>query len=407
MNIAFYTYYECCPSIGGTERTTSLVANSLKTYYGFGVFSIYQKPIAEDIERYKFEDTFKYTNEEHSIHQLLSFIREHNIQIIINQGGFEFGLTLSDALRESKINCKQIFALHFVPGSFEKAHINFGNIAKQWKQTKSFSETFKLITYPIYHFVMNKKYKYNYNQITYKADKIVLLSPNYIRDWLQYANLRSCAHISKKITSIPNGLSFNYYADFNDIANKEPRALIVARLDEKQKKLTQALKIWKDISKLDKFKMWQLDIVGDGPDSAFYKKFTGDNDIQRVNFYGRQNPETFYRRAAIFLMTSAYEGFGMTLIEASQFGVVPIVFETFGALRDILQDNINGYIIEPYNISKFQNKLCVLMEDSQKRFEMSKNAVINAKRFSLEKIAEHWQSLFRDLYAKTLSKSNS
>jgi glycosyltransferase involved in cell wall biosynthesis len=44
-------------------------------------------------------------------------------------------------------------------------------------------------------------------------------------------------------------------------------------------------------------------------------------------------------------MTSAYEGWGLTLTEAQQMGVVPIAFDSFGAVYDIIENEYNGLII--------------------------------------------------------------
>jgi glycosyltransferase involved in cell wall biosynthesis len=63
--------------------------------------------------------------------------------------------------------------------------------------------------------------------------------------------------------------------------------------------------------------------------------------LKRVNFEGYRNPQPFYKRASIFVMTSANEGFPMTLIEAQQNGCVPVVMNSFSALREIIQNNIN------------------------------------------------------------------
>lgn len=38
-------------------------------------------------------------------------------------------------------------------------------------------------------------------------------------------------------------------------------------------------------------------------------------------------------------MTSAFEGFGMTLVEAQQYGVVPIVMDSYKSLHDIIKND--------------------------------------------------------------------
>jgi len=45
------------------------------------------------------------------------------------------------------------------------------------------------------------------------------------------------------------------------------------------------------------------------------------------------------------MMTSRFEGWPMVLMEAMQMGVVPVVYNSFESLSDIVVDGENGYII--------------------------------------------------------------
>lgn len=120
MNIAFYTTNECCPEIGGTERTTSLVAGALKNIYGHKIFSIYSRSVTQDAIRFKFEDSLRIKSRKKELTiDFSAFIKKNNIRIIINQGDFYLGQIFNDCIKEEKINCRQIFALHFSPGSLE------------------------------------------------------------------------------------------------------------------------------------------------------------------------------------------------------------------------------------------------------------------------------------------------
>lgn len=64
--------------------------------------------------------------------------------------------------------------------------------------------------------------------------------------------------------------------------------------------------------------------------------------MSNVEFLGKQSPLAFYLKAKIFLMSS--EGWGLTITESMQNGVVPIVLNTFKVFKDIIQDNIDGFL---------------------------------------------------------------
>ena len=48
---------------------------------------------------------------------------------------------------------------------------------------------------------------------------------------------------------------------------------------------------------------------------------------------GQKNPEPYYNEASIFMMTSSFEGWGLTLTEAQQYGCVPLAFHSFASLN--------------------------------------------------------------------------
>lgn len=396
MNIAFYTYNECCPSIGGTERTTSLVASALKNIYGYKVYSIYSQQVLGEFERYEFEDSFRvtYNNLKEDI---VTFLKQNEISLIVNQGDFKFGVEISKIIKQHNLNTTQIFALHFSPGSFEEAHISMGELKRIWIKRKSIAVGIKILLYPLYYSFLHSKFRKQYTQIERVVDKIVLLSDNYKNEWENYRSSNSDKKNINNIIAIPNGTSFSHYANEQELLEKEKRILIVARLDERQKRLTKALKIWSTVADNQLLFDWHLDIVGDGPDRLMYEKYVKENNIPRVIFHGYENPESFYKRSSMFMMTSDFEGFSMTLIEASQYGVIPMAMNTYSALTDIITDGENGFIFSSTDYTAYINQIIELAADKTKRLTVASNAVKNAKRFSIDSIARKWDKLISEV----------
>ena len=67
----------------------------------------------------------------------------------------------------------------------------------------------------------------------------------------------------------------------------------------------------------------------------------------------KKNPEPYYNEASIFMMTSSFEGWGLTLTEAQQYGCVPLAFRSFASLTDIITDKVNGFAIPNDDISLY------------------------------------------------------
>ncbi len=397
MNIAFFTDRECCPTFGGTERTTALMAKHLKILYGYGIFSIFNNPALNCDSKYIFDGSFQWVNTDEGVSLLSDFIKKNDISIIINQGDFYFCQSLHNILKIQKLKCKQIFAFHFMPGSGEEALISLKETYKLWKHNPLSKELLKVIGYPIYYRFATNRFRNNYRLVDKLSDKIVLLSDSFKIIWNNYAYPDKISSYTNDFVIIPNALSFDHFSNIDEIQKKEHRILIVSRLDERQKKLSKALDIWNSISHDSLMKDWNLDIVGDGPDMIFYQNYIKKNHIDRVSLYGRQNPVLYYKRSSIFMMTSDYEGFGMTLIEASQFGVAPFAFDTYPALKEIITDNVNGFVIKENDYKTYETKLLEIASDDDRRIQIALNAIDNSKRFKPESIAEKWHNLINNV----------
>ena len=141
-------------------------------------------------------------------------------------------------------------------------------------------------------------------------------------------------------------------------------------------------------------------MVGDGSAMGFYKYLVKKWNLKRVVFTGHQNPLEYYRSASVFLMTSSFEGWPMTLMEASQMGVPTVAFESFGALRDIIEDGYNGKIVPNNNINAFYEALAELMSNDDQRRQMCRNTIEKCREFEIKKIIGKWEELFGKLLEK-------
>ena len=92
-------------------------------------------------------------------------------------------------------------------------------------------------------------------------------------------------------------------------------------------------------------------------------------------------------------MTSCAESFGMVLIEAMSFGVVPIAFNSYPTITDIIDNNVNGILVDKINVGIYAKSLSVLMENEVRRKDMARNAYEKSFVFSKEKIIPQWKAI--------------
>lgn len=105
-----------------------------------------------------------------------------------------------------------------------------------------------------------------------------------------------------------------------------------------------------------------------------------------------------YLNGSIFLMTSKYEGFPMTLLEAMTCGLPCIAFDCSSGVREIIKDGENGFLV-PYNDDAlFAEKLSYLMDNPEERKRMGMAACESVKRYDKMMIMRQWLMLFTHSY---------
>ncbi|MEE9552909.1 MAG: glycosyltransferase family 4 protein [candidate division Zixibacteria bacterium] len=121
-----------------------------------------------------------------------------------------------------------------------------------------------------------------------------------------------------------------------------------------------------------------LDIIGkyDGNDHYFksIKQFVDKNDLdEKIRFHGFVETEEVIRlfgESSIYVHPSLMEGYGMVLAEAMSFGL-PIVATTAGAIPELVEDGINGILVEPRDSAGLANAILKLCDNEQLRLEIS------------------------------------
>lgn len=327
------------------------------------------------------------------VETLRQAVIDHGIDVVMVPNGEANAMVVRAAVEG--LPCKVICELHNVP-LHELHNADLHMLRYRWKKAKCAGErvktAIKIILHPLYYRFQLKLYKQQYLNTYCSSDRYVLLSRSFIPQLKKAIGIDDAEH---KLCAIGNPLSFDRYADAETLSGKEKRVLVVARMSEISKRISLAIKVW---SKLEKeFPEWHFDVVGDGEDLDYYKKLARKLSLRRIEFHGSQPPEEYYRRASVFLMTSAFEGWGMTLTEAMQNGCVPVVMDSFTAVHDIITHGRDGFIVPPRNVEAMFALCRRLLADDITLRTVRSVCVESSKRFSLQNIGPQWV----DLYTQT------
>ena len=98
--------------------------------------------------------------------------------------------------------------------------------------------------------------------------------------------------------------------------------------------------------------------------------------------------------ADVFVLTSKSESFSLVLCEAMNYGLPCVAFDVDVGPREIIKDNVTGFLIEDRNVDDMVNKISKLIDDKNLRFEMGQKSFDSIKRFYPANIVEEWEQLF-------------
>ena len=249
----------------------------------------------------------------------------------------------------------------------------------------------------IYHAIMYLKEELVKASIRYNCshcEKYVLLSSHFIKPLSDYAHIKR----TENIIAIGNPVTIPVYFEEWELKQKKKQLLYVGRMDYENKRVNRIVEAWKVL--YEKYVDWELVLVGEGPYKSTLEEYIRRYDIQRVCFKGFQvsPPIQHYKEASIFLLTSDLEGFGLVVIESMSYGVVPVVYGSYEAIYDIIDNGKSGLITPiPYNSQKTIDCISLLIENEKLRKEMAKEAMCKAKCFTIDSVITRWYNLFEEV----------
>ena len=87
----------------------------------------------------------------------------------------------------------------------------------------------------------------------------------------------------------------------------------------------------------------------------------------------------YYQAATLFVLPTLDESLGVVVLEALHSGL-PVIATSVGGIPDMIQDGINGVLIEPGNPQKLAKAISWLLKDAPSREALARNAVSTLKR---------------------------
>lgn len=340
---------------GGTERVASIIANELNKQYNISFVSLTERQenpffqLDNNISRYVLYEK-EVTGKLHFfgyINRLKKVVNEHNINILIDIDG--------------------IIDMYAVPVKWLT-----GVKIVSW-------EHFNLYHHPslkLRNIVRKFAVKY--------VDAIVVLTEQ-DKAYYQQAFELKCpiAAIHNPVMYAENGSAYN-------IASKI--IMSVGRLTY-QKGFDRLVDVAEIV--LSDTEDWKWLIYGEGEEHNQLQEEINKRGLQdKLILMGNVDDiDNRYSQAAMFVMTSRYEGLPMTLLEAKYYHLPIVSFDIKTGPRECILNNVNGYLVEDNDIKAMAEYINNLIGDEQKRLDFANKSLKDTEKFESTYIIDKWKKL--------------
>ena len=186
--------------------------------------------------------------------------------------------------------------------------------------------------------------------------------------------------------------------DFKPPKFKEKQLISVARLSP-EKGMSDLLDVFEIIHKKDHDII--LNIVGDGPEYSSIQNRIKDKKLESsVILHGFCDKKYIYdllARMNIYVMTSYTESFGLVLLEAMSCGIPCLAYSSAQGAHEIIEDDVNGYLIENRDRQLMATYIMKLLNDKAKINTLSEGAINTAEKFSYHNTKNEWLNFMKNI----------
>ncbi len=378
-------------NLGGVNVVSAyLAAKFQKEGHLVDVFAFYADRNDMPIDNYQGIPIYignGFSSNQENVNLLKEIFKKHSTNLVINMWGLPYAptATLRKACKGTKV--RWISYYHSDPlfngriHSLNIAYLQSTNIIKKiglWGALKTMT------------FITSRMMRLNYHYCW----RYMVLSDSYVNNFKKFTGLKQ----AEKLRVMTNPVTIDSEKFKLEPELKKKEVIFVGRLDPTNKKVSRLIEAWSIVEK--SCPEWTFTIVGDGPEKETLLHRINELQLEKVKLVGNQDPRPFYERASLLVLSSDFEGFPLVLGECMSFGVVPVIYDSFSALHDIVENKKNGIIIPKkngeYSASLMADGIIKIINTNELRQSMMEMALQKSKDFHIDKIYQNWLIIFKD-----------
>jgi glycosyltransferase involved in cell wall biosynthesis len=211
--------------------------------------------------------------------------------------------------------------------------------------------------------------------------------------WLRMNTAARCVVVIPNPTEWPLPVQAPILAPETIIAPKTHVLLSVGRLDG-VKGFDCLIDVFTALAA--KHPNWNLVILGDGPQRKTLEAQASKHGMEtRIFLPGIVgNVAQWYSHADLYVLSSRFEGFPNSLVEALAHGLPAVSFDCDSGPREIIRHGVDGLLIPAGDVPALRSALDKVMADQSMRYGFAERASEARERFSIRRIAGMWEDLF-------------
>ncbi|MBS1673000.1 MAG: glycosyltransferase [Actinobacteria bacterium] len=205
--------------------------------------------------------------------------------------------------------------------------------------------------------------------------------------------------------AVPNMLSPQISTDITDPSTDNTTMVALGRLSS-EKQFEMLILAFLRATDRDDLRDWTLDIYGDGDQRSYLQALIEDRHVQdRVRLRGvTDDVARVFSGASLHVVSSRYEGFGLSVLEAAQHGVATVAFDCSPGLHDLMV-SVHGVLVQPTEgVDGLAAGIQCLIEDPASLRERGLRAREGTSVYEPERILRQWAPVVE---AAARSKSGS
>ncbi|HHB93609.1 MAG TPA: glycosyltransferase, partial [Campylobacterales bacterium] len=175
----------------------------------------------------------------------------------------------------------------------------------------------------------------------------------------------------------------------NEIMLKDRINIVAVGMLRKEKAFERLLQVFNLLD--DKYCLY---IIGEGIQREMLeeniKKLKMENRVKLLGL--KENPYIYMKEAKLLLLSSLYEGFPNVILEANACGTFVIANACAGVGKEIIQNGINGYLVEENNINEFTKAIKYYSHLDYDKDRVKKTT----ERYNVENIVNIYKDIFLD-----------